>query len=216
VFNTRANQIHVKVTGSNHRCHARRVHGTAAQPRQKESPSCSNMSSAAVAIEQRVLEGALVPSSASRNSLSVRLPVARLLVCVGPVSTSRGELARWFVWSPWSSTVRRFEVCGRLRVIVVAGSCGRSALRLVARRLSSNRMCVTRSNAAEDLHPSTIMSRWPSVDSHFFDLARPVALVASRCSYRKRLPRPSAGTVWSALSSSRAGRRPFTRYSFWT
>jgi hypothetical protein len=42
--------------------------------------SGSNMSSAAVAIEQRVLEGALVPPSTSRNSLSVRLPVVRLPV----------------------------------------------------------------------------------------------------------------------------------------
>jgi hypothetical protein len=50
---------------------------------QLESPSCSNMSSAAVAIEFNVLEGALVPSSTSRNSLSARPPVARLLALVG-------------------------------------------------------------------------------------------------------------------------------------
>jgi hypothetical protein len=55
-------------------------------------------------------------------------------------------------------------------------------------------------------------SRCSSVVSHFFDGTRPVTLVATRCSYRNRLPLPSAGTEWSVHSSSRAGRPSFTRH----
>jgi hypothetical protein len=96
---------------------------------------------------------------------------------------------------------------------MLASSCLRSALRLVVRRLSFTRDHVTRKTRRRGLHPFTRMSRWSPVVSHFFDLARPVAQVGRRCSYRRRLPLSSAGTDWSVPSSCRAGRCSFTRYS---
>jgi hypothetical protein len=95
---------------------------------------------------------------------------------------------------------------------MLASSCLRSALRLVvgvSRSLATTSPVQTRRRG---LHPFTRMSRWSPVVSHFLDGTRPVALVGTRCSYRKRLPLPSAGTEWNVLSSCRAGRPSFTRH----
>jgi hypothetical protein len=155
------------------------------------------MSSAAVAIVSRVLEGALVP----RNSLLSRPHVARLLVWSGLVSSPRDELARRLVLSRWSPPGCSFQRVRSL-LVMLGSSCLRSALRLVVGRLSFTRNYVPRSSGRTDLHPSHRQRRAgrPALVISS-TVTRPVALVAARCAYRKRLPLTSAGTDWSVLSS---------------
>jgi hypothetical protein len=88
----------------------------------------------------------------------------------------------------------------------VCVACGRSAFLVPSR----SRHPLPRIGLTFTRPPAT--SRWSSVVSHFFDRTRPVALVATRFSHRKRLPLSSEGTDWSVRSSYRAGRRPFTRH----
>jgi hypothetical protein len=113
---------------------------------------------------------------------------------------------------PGRHSFARFMVCARQLALVATGAV--SGLRCVWSFGVSRSLAITSPALAHriDLHPSTATSRWSPVVSHFFDGTRPVALVGTRCSYRKRLPLSSAGTEWNVLSSSHAGRPSFTRH----
>jgi hypothetical protein len=117
--------------------------------------SGSNMSSAAVAIEQRVLEGGLDPSSTSRTSLLVRLHVARLLVLVG--ARLRSAHLGLLVGSSRRAgrhSFARFTVCARQHSVVAARA--GSGLRCVRPFGVSRSLAITSSVPAHrsDLHPS--------------------------------------------------------------
>jgi hypothetical protein len=92
VFNTRANQIHGNVTGSNHRCHARRAHGNAHQPHQMQSPSCSNMSSAASpsGSAKRVLAHCVILPRQPAHKETVHVPRSSDRCC----SSSPGDIQK--------------------------------------------------------------------------------------------------------------------------
>jgi hypothetical protein len=136
---------------------------------------------------------------------SARCPSARL--CRGASQVRAVSLLVGSSRRAGRRSFARFTMCARLLAMVAARAV--SGLRCVRSFGVSRSFALTSSVPSHrtDLHPSPATSRWSSVVSHFFDGARPVALVGARRSYRMRLPLPSAGTEWNVLSFGRPGRR---------